>query len=48
MGFTAKGMGWFIPEEAMLVPKAGMKLSHEMIMFSKDLDNNTSLSEGRL
>ena len=48
MGFTAKGMGWFIPEEAMLVPEAGMKMSHETIMFSKDLDNNTSLSEGRL
>ena len=47
MGFTAKGMGWFIPEEAMLVPDAGMKMSHETIMFSKDLDNNTSLSEGR-
>ena len=38
MGFTAKGMGWFIPEEAMLVPEAGMKLSHEMIMFTKDLE----------
>ena len=47
MGFTAKGMGWFIPEEAMVVPEAGMKLSHEMILFSKNLDNNTSLSEGR-
>ena len=47
MGFSTKGMGWFIPEEAMLVPKAGMKMSHETIMFSKDLDNNTSLSEGR-
>jgi hypothetical protein len=48
MGFTASGMGWFIPEEVMLVPEAGMKMSHETIMFSKDLDNNTSLSEGRL
>lgn len=48
MGFTAKGMGWFIPEEAIHTPEAGMKMSHETIMFSKDLDNNTSLSEGRL
>ena len=47
MGFTASSMGWFIPEEAMLVAEAGMKLSHEMIMFRKNLDNNTSLSEGR-
>ena len=24
MGFTASGMGWFIPEEVMLVPEAGI------------------------
>jgi len=38
MGFTAKGMGWFIPEEAMLVPEAGLGMSRGMIMFSKDLE----------
>ena len=38
MGFTTKGMGWFIPEEALLTPEAGMNLSHGMIMFSKSLE----------
>jgi hypothetical protein len=32
----------------LILGLAGMKMSHETIMFSKDLDNNTSLSEGRL
>lgn len=38
MGFTAKGMGWFIPEEAIHSTEAGLGMSHEMIMFSKDLE----------
>ena len=38
MGFTASGMGWFIPEEAIHSTEAGLGMSHEMIMFSKDLE----------
>jgi hypothetical protein len=38
MGFTAKGMGWFIPEEAIYSTEAGLGMSRGMIMFSKDLE----------
>lgn len=38
MGFTAKGMGWFIPEEAIHSTEAGLGMSRGMIMFSKDLE----------
>lgn len=37
MGFTAKGMGWFIPEEAIHTPEAGIEMSRGMILFSKNI-----------
>ena len=38
MGFTAKGMGWFIPEEAIHSTEAGLGMSRGMIMFTKNLE----------
>ena len=37
MGFTAKGMGWFIPEEVIHTPEAGIEMSRGMILFSKNI-----------
>ena len=37
MGFTAKGMGWFIPEEAIHSTEAGIEMSRGMILFSKNI-----------
>ena len=37
MGFTASGMGWFIPEEAIHTPEAGIEMSRGMILFSKNI-----------
>lgn len=37
LGFTARGMGWFIPEEAIHTPEAGIEMSRGMILFSKNI-----------
>ena len=38
LGFTTKGMGWFIPEDAIYSREADLKLSRGMIFFSKNLE----------
>lgn len=38
LGFTTKGMGWFIPEESINSREAGLGMSRGVIMFSKNLE----------
>ena len=37
LGFTTKGMGWFIPEGAIHSREAGLGMSRGMIFFSKNI-----------
>ena len=37
LGFTTKGMGWFIPEESINSREAGSGMSRGVIMFSKNI-----------